>query len=101
MTNKTVKYLSLGVLLGLSQLSQAGQLVQIDSELRQTLEILKINGVLNVDISTWPISSEAIETALSQAQPKSDNDKLLISQVKQKLEANDVSKLQIVSNVNG
>ena len=101
MTNKTVKYLSLGVLLGLSQLSQAGQLVQIDSELRQTLEILKINGVLNVDISTWPISSEAIETALSQAQPKSDNDKLLISQVKQELEANDVSKLQIVSNVNG
>ena len=101
MTNKTVKYLSWGVLLGLSQLSHAGQLVQIDSELRQTLEILKINGVLNVDISTWPISSEAIQTALSQAQPKSDNDKLLISQVKQKLEANDVSKLQIVSNVNG
>ncbi|MBD3727850.1 MAG: capsule assembly Wzi family protein, partial [Moraxella osloensis] len=86
---------------GLSQLSHAGQLVQIDSELRQTLEILKLNGVLNVDISTWPISSEAIETALSQAQPKSDNDKLLLNQVKQKLEANDVSKLQIVSNVNG
>jgi len=101
MTNKTVKYLSLGVLLGLSQFSQAGQLVQIDSELRQTLEILKINGVVNVDISIWPISSEAIETALNQAQPKSDNDKILISQVKQKLEANDVSKLQIVSNVNG
>ena len=56
MTNKTVKYLSLGVLLGLSQLSHAGQLVQIDSELRQTLEILIINGVVNVDISTWPIS---------------------------------------------
>ena len=101
MTNKTVKYLSLGVLLGLSQLSQAGQLIQIDSELRQTLEILKINGVLNVDISTWPISSEAIQTALSQAQPKSNSDKMLLNQVKQKLEANDVSKLQIVSNVNG
>lgn len=91
--------ISVALLCGFS--AHAGQLVQIDSDLRQTLEILKLNGVLDVDISTWPISSEAIESALIQAQPKSDNDKLLLDKVKQKLEANDVSKLQIVSNVNG
>ena len=100
-----IKFLKLPLAISVALLcsfsAQAGQLVQIDSDLRQTLEILKINGVLNVDISTWPISSEAIETALSQAQPKSDNDKLLLVEVKQKLEAKDVSKLQIVSNVNG
>ena len=90
---------SMALLCGFS--AHAGQLIQIDSDIRQTLEILKLNGVLDVDISTWPVSSEAIETALSQAQPKSDNDKLLLNQVKQKLEANDVSKLQIVSNING
>ena len=81
-----IKFLKLPLAISVALLysfsAHAGQLVQIDSELRQTLEILKINGVVNVDISTWPISSEAIETALSQAQPKSDNDKLLISQVK-------------------
>ena len=100
-----IKFLKLPLAISVALLysfsAHAGQLVQIDSDLRQTLEILKINGVLNVDISTWPISSEAIETALNQAHPKSDNDKLLLNQVKQKLEANDVSKLQIVSNVNG
>ena len=100
-----IKFLKLPLAISMALLcsfsAYAGQLVQIDSDLRQTLEILKLNGVLNVDMSTWPISSEAIETALNQAQPKSDNDKLLLGKVKQKLEANDVSKLQIVSNVNG
>ncbi len=100
-----IKFLKLPLAISVALLcsfsAQAGQLVQIDSDLRQTLEVLKLNGVLNVDMSTWPVSSEAIETTLSQAQPKSDNDKLLLNQVKQKLEANDVSKLQIVSNING
>lgn len=100
-----IKFLKLPLAISVALLcsfsAQAGQLVQIDSDLRQTLEVLKLNGVLNVDMSTWPVSPEAIETALSQAKPKSDSDKLLLGKVKQKLEANDVSKLQIVSNING
>ena len=57
-----IKFLKLPLAISMALLcsfsAQAGQLIQIDSELRQTLEILKLNGVVNVDISTWPISSE-------------------------------------------
>ena len=48
------KFLKLPLVISVALLcsfsAQAGQLVQIDSDLRQTLEILKLNGVLNVDI---------------------------------------------------
>lgn len=79
--------------------ANAGQLVQIDNDLRQTLEVLKLQGVISLDMSTWPMSSEAIESALNQAHPQTDQQ--LINQLKQQLNQRDITKLQVVTNVNG
>lgn len=101
MKTNVFKFLALSVALGLCQITYAGQLVQIDDELRHTLEVLKLQGVISLDTSTWPISSEAIESALNQAHPQTSTEQRLINQVKQQLSQKDSSTLQLVTNING
>ena len=84
-----------------SMSANAGQLVQMDSDLRQTLEVLKLQGVINLDMSTWPISSETIALALKQAHPNTENDQQVINQLQQQLTQQGVTKLKLVSNANG
>ncbi|MFW2177851.1 MULTISPECIES: capsule assembly Wzi family protein [unclassified Moraxella] len=91
--------LSMG--LGAIQASNAGQLVQIDQDLRQDLQTLALSGAIDINTSTWPLSSEVIERALSQASPKTEYEHQLLQKIQQQITQTDQSKLQIVTNIEG
>lgn len=95
------KLFMLTAAIGLAQTSFAGSLVQIDNEVRQTLDTLKFRGVISIDTSTWPISSEAIDSALQAAKPRAPEDTRLIDGLKQKIHQSNNVNFQLVSNVNG
>lgn len=93
--------LTFSLLASLSQPSLAGRLIPINDTLRQDLEVLKQRGVIDVDTSTWPLSSEAVERSLSQAQPKNGDDNRMLASIKQQLAQNQAYQFQVVANANG
>lgn len=69
-----------------AQASGAG-LVQNDSQLRSDLTWLSDRAVINLSLSTWPMSQEEIERALQNAKGKNNSDNhRVIGRVQQRLE---------------
>ncbi|EHD19937.1 MULTISPECIES: capsule assembly Wzi family protein [Brenneria] len=65
--------------------SQSAGLIAPDNTLRNDLAWLSDRGVINVSLSTWPLSQEEIESVLSQAKPVTDTEKNVISRVEQRV----------------
>ena len=67
--------------------AMATGLVLPDEKLQQDLSWLSNRGVINISLSTWPMSSEEIALALSDAKPQTTQDQLMLDQVNARLSA--------------
>ncbi|MDX5630299.1 MULTISPECIES: capsule assembly Wzi family protein [unclassified Brenneria] len=65
--------------------SQAAGLITTDDTLRNDLAWLSDRGVINVSLSTWPLSQEEIDAVLSQAKPVTATERNVISRVEQRI----------------
>lgn len=65
--------------------SMAAGLVLPDNDLRSDLSWLADRGVIQLSLSTWPLSQDAIEEALDHAHPSYAADQLAIERVQQRL----------------
>lgn len=71
--------------------SYAGGLVMPDNDLRNDLAWLSDRGVINVSLSTWPLSQEEINAVLAKAKPVTNTEQDVIDRVQHrvaKLKAN-------------
>ncbi|MFC6378013.1 capsule assembly Wzi family protein [Tatumella terrea] len=84
-----IKKCLLALAIGLAVLpathSFAAGLVLPDSDLRSDLSWLADRGVINLSLSTWPLSQDAIEAALNKAHPSYASEQLAIERVQQRL----------------
>ncbi|TDN51523.1 capsule assembly Wzi family protein [Scandinavium goeteborgense] len=69
------------LLAGMPFAATAGGLVTSDSALRSDLAWLSSNGVVDLDLSTWPLSQSEIERKLAHAHPDSAAQRLVIERV--------------------
>jgi len=67
--------------------SHASGLVAPDADLRSDLAWLSDRGVINVSLSTWPLSQEEITKVLSLAKPVTNTEKRVIDRVQQRVSA--------------
>nr|WP_223881698.1 capsule assembly Wzi family protein [Affinibrenneria salicis] len=65
--------------------SQAAGLVAPDNALRNDLAWLSDRGVINVSLSTWPLSQEEIDSVLAQAKPVTEAEKNVITRVQRQV----------------
>ncbi|MFV8982553.1 capsule assembly Wzi family protein [Serratia fonticola] len=65
--------------------SYAGGLVTPDNDLRNDLAWLSDRGVINVSLSTWPLSQEEINSVLAQAKPVTNTEKTVIDRVQRRV----------------
>ncbi|CAE1150869.1 capsule assembly Wzi family protein [Serratia rhizosphaerae] len=65
--------------------SHASGLVTPDNDLRNDLAWLSDRGVINVSLSTWPLSQEEINSVLSQAKPVTNTEKNVIDRVQRRV----------------
>ncbi|UOO92387.1 capsule assembly Wzi family protein [Vitreoscilla stercoraria] len=65
----------------------ANGMVLPDEQLQQDLSWLSNRGVINLSLSTWPMSGEEVQIALSDAKPQTTQDQLMIDQVRNRLNA--------------
>ncbi|MEH2922571.1 capsule assembly Wzi family protein [Samsonia erythrinae] len=65
--------------------SQAAGLIAPDNTLRNDLAWLSDRGVIQTSLTTWPLSQEEIESALSQAKPVTNTEKAVITRVEQRI----------------
>ena len=84
------KTLPLAVLFGLMQHTWSQGIVLNDEALRADLNWLNQQGVIQVSTSTWPMSGDEIQRALSRAQMNSPAQQYVIEAVKNKLNADNV-----------
>ena len=67
--------------------AMATGLVLPDQQLQQDLSWLSNRGVINISLSTWPMSSEEIALAISDAKPQTTQDQLMLDQINARLSA--------------
>lgn len=75
-----------GILLGMPT-SYAAGLIAPDNTLRNDLAWLSDRGVINISLSTWPLSQEEIDSVLSRAAPTTNTEKSVIARVQQRVDA--------------
>ncbi|CAI2534313.1 capsule assembly Wzi family protein [Serratia liquefaciens] len=63
----------------------ASGLVTPDNDLRNDLAWLSDRGVINVSLSTWPLSQEEISSVISQAKPVTNTEKNVIDRVQRRV----------------
>lgn len=63
----------------------ASGLVTPDNDLRNDLAWLSDRGVINVSLSTWPLSQEEISSVISQAKPVTNTEKNVIERVQRRV----------------
>lgn len=66
-------------------LASAAGLVLPDNDLRSDLSWLSDRGVIKISLSTWPLSQQAIEQAISKAHPSYRSEQLALGRVQQRL----------------
>ena len=67
--------------------AMASGMVLPDEQLQQNLSWLSNRGIINISLSTWPMSSEEILIALSDGKPQTTQDQLMMDQVRNRLSA--------------
>lgn len=65
--------------------SHAAGLIAPDKTLRNDLAWLSDRGVIQTSLTTWPLSQEEIESALSRAKPVTTTEKAVITRVEQRI----------------
>ncbi|WP_413514379.1 capsule assembly Wzi family protein [Serratia proteamaculans] len=65
--------------------SHASGLVTPDNDLRNDLAWLSDRGVINVSLSTWPLSQEEITSVISQAKPVTNTEKNVLDRVQRRV----------------
>ncbi len=65
--------------------THASGLVTPDNDLRNDLAWLSDRGVINVSLSTWPLSQEEINSVISQAKPVTNTEKNVIDRVQRRI----------------
>lgn len=65
--------------------ASAAGLIAPEMDLRQDLAWLSDRGVINLSLSTWPMSQEEIELSLSNAAPSTTLEKETVSRIQQQL----------------
>ncbi|MFI8418392.1 capsule assembly Wzi family protein [Serratia sp. NPDC078593] len=63
----------------------ASGLITPDNDLRNDLAWLSDRGVINVSLSTWPLSQEEINSVMSQAKPVTNTEKNVIERVQRRV----------------
>lgn len=86
MKDKYLKLMSLAVLSAFSLPAMAQGIVLNNEDLRTDLNWLNQQGVIQISTSTWPLSSEEIQRALSNAQIENSVQRKVIDQVRSHLE---------------
>ena len=86
MKDKYLKLTSLAVLSAFSLPAMAQGIVLNSADLRTDLNWLNQQGVIQISTSTWPLSSEEIQRALSNAQIENSVQRKVIDQVRSHLE---------------
>ena len=86
MKDKYLKLMSLAVLSAFSLPAMAQGIVLNNEDLRTDLNWLNQQGVIQISTSTWPLSSEEIQRALSNAQIENSVQRKVIDQVRTNLE---------------
>ena len=86
MKDKYLKLMSLAVLSAFSLPAMAQGIVLNNEDLRTDLNWLNQQGVIQISTSTWPLSSEEIQRALSNAQIENSVQRKVIDQVRTHLE---------------
>jgi len=86
MKDKYLKLMSLAVLSAFSLPAIAQGIVLNNEDLRTDLNWLNQQGVIQISTSTWPLSSEEIQRALSNAQIENSVQRKVIDQVRSHLE---------------
>lgn len=90
MNDKYLKLMSLAVLSAFSLPAMAQGIVLNNEDLRTDLNWLNQQGVIQISTSTWPLSSEEIQRALSNAQIENSVQRKVIDQVRTHLETENV-----------
>lgn len=86
MKDKYLKLMSLAVLSAFSLPAMAQGIVLNNEDLRTDLNWLNQQGVIQISTSTWPLNSEEIQRALSNAQIENSVQRKVIDQVRSHLE---------------
>ncbi|WP_373686377.1 capsule assembly Wzi family protein [Acinetobacter sp. YH12043] len=86
MKDKYLELMSLAVLSAFSLPAMAQGIVLNSEDLRTDLNWLNQQGVIQISTSTWPLSSEEIQRALSNAQIENSVQRKVIDQVRSHLE---------------
>ena len=86
MKDKYLELMSLAVLSAFSLPAMAQGIVLNNEDLRTDLNWLNQQGVIQISTSTWPLSSEEIQRALSNAQIENSVQRKVIDQVRSHLE---------------
>lgn len=84
MSTKLKLVVTSGLLMCAMKASAAG-LISPDMDLRQDLEWLSGRGVINLSLSTWPMSQEEIESSLASARPSTYRETETVSRIQQQL----------------
>lgn len=79
----------LGICIGLALLpfgsAMANGLLLPDNDLRSDLTWLADRGVIQLSLTTWPISQDAVEQALKKAHPSYSSEQMAIERVQERL----------------
>ena len=89
--SKQRKYKQLSVLVGvgmISMLASAQNLYMNDMKLKSELEWLNAQGVTHISTSTWPLTANEINNALTAAQVTTDTQQKVLQSVRTMLESN-------------
>lgn len=101
MKDKYLKLMSLAVLSAFSLPAMAQGIVLNNEDLRTDLNWLNQQGVIQISTSTWPLSSEEIQRALSNAQIENSVQRKVIDQVRTNLETENAPvKLALFAETN-
>ena len=84
MSTKLKLMIAIGLCAGAMEVSAAG-LIAPDMDLRQDLAWLSDRGVINLSLSTWPMSQEEIESSLANAHPSTARETITVTRIQQQL----------------
>ena len=66
-----------------SALASAQQLIPTNTRLHEDLNWLSNRNIIQLNLSTWPLSADEIKSALDQAKPATINDAEIVERVRQ------------------
>ncbi len=84
MSTKLKLMVAIGLCTCAIEASAAG-LIAPDLDLRQDLAWLSDRGVINLSLSTWPMSQEEVESSLANARPSTARETMTVARIQQQL----------------